>query len=83
MTLVKLKNRNGLWLFVAPVSGLILPKDIGEEFTVNKITFVSKNKLPRIRIRLGFPMTIGALKTKISHFKGNFFENARHMPCVS
>lgn len=62
MSIATTKNQKGLWLFVAPVSGLELSDAIGNEITIHKVTFVSKEKLPRIRKRLGFPMTIADLR---------------------
>ncbi len=73
MTLIdKIKSQRGSWLLVAPVSGLKLTKEVGEEISIDKITFVSKKRLPRVRKRLGFPMTIGELRNK--EWSNGFFE---------
>jgi hypothetical protein len=71
--MISLKDKNGDWLFITPIDGLELTKDINEEFTVNRVTFVSREKLPRIRKRLGFPTTITDL-TKVVSKKAKGFE---------
>jgi hypothetical protein len=70
----KVKSEKGLWLFATPVNGLVLSEDIGQEITINEITFISNTKLPYVRKRLGFPMTIGELKKK--KLLGSFFEQS-------
>lgn len=73
-SLDKVESQKGSWLLVAPVSGLTLTRDIGEEISIDKITFVSKKRLPHVRKRLGFPMTIGELRKK--KWTYNFFDGA-------
>lgn len=70
----KVKDQKGLWLFVVPVTGLVLTDDVNREITINKVTFVCKSKLPNIRKRLGFPLTIAELKKK--RWAGNFFDSS-------
>lgn len=60
----KIKQQRGLWLFVVPISGLVLTKAVDEELVIDGITFVSREKLPRIRKRLGFPKKISELGKK-------------------
>lgn len=60
----KVKSQKGRWLLVAPISGLDITRDVGGELSIDKITFVSRNRLPHVRKRLGFPMTIGELRKK-------------------
>ncbi|BCO31060.1 hypothetical protein TspCOW1_11630 [Thiohalobacter sp. COW1] len=67
-----MKNEKGAWLFVVPVSGLTLTKSVSEEISIDKITFVSRSRLPRVRKRLGFPVTVGELKT--TKMSSGFFE---------
>ncbi len=57
----KLKNSNSNWLFIAPIRGLILTKAVNNEMKIGNVLFVSKTKLPRIRKRLGFPVTVSNL----------------------
>lgn len=53
------------YILIYPIKGLVLDKDINEEFKVDKVTFVSKNRLPRIRNRIGLPIKISKLKQKL------------------
>jgi hypothetical protein len=46
------------WIFIVPVSGLCLSGEISREFSIDRVTFVDAQKLPRIRQRLGFPKRI-------------------------
>ncbi|WP_417665432.1 hypothetical protein [Pseudidiomarina sp.] len=71
----KIKQQRGLWLFIVPITGLVLTKAVGEEFTIDGITFVSKDKLPRIRKRLGFPNKISELEKK--GVAANFFKKSK------
>lgn len=59
--MAKLTDKYGDWIFIIPVNGLKLTKDVNEEFVVNRVTFVTKEKLPRIRKRLGLPATLSDL----------------------
>lgn len=61
----KIENEKGLWLFVAPIRGLLLSKAINYEITVNKITFIANSKLPYVRKRFGFPFSIKELRENI------------------
>lgn len=63
-SITEIVDEKGQWVFVIAVSGLSISKEIGEELTINKITFVSKDKLKRIRKRLNFPWTIKELKER-------------------
>jgi len=49
----KIRNSQGSWTFIIPVYGLKLSKDTNNEFKVNHVTFVSKDKLFRLRKRFG------------------------------
>jgi hypothetical protein len=60
------------WIFIIPIRGLVLTKDINEEFKVNRVTFVTKQKLPRIRKRLGLPATLSDLTEIISQNDKDF-----------
>jgi len=59
--MTSLQNTDGNWIFITPIDGLELTKDIKEEIRINRVTFVSKDKLPRIRKRLGIPTPISDL----------------------
>lgn len=71
----KLKNQKGCWLLVVPVSGLCLTDDVKREVSIDKITFVSREKLPYVRRRLGFPVTIKELAGRIN--PKSFFEESK------
>jgi len=72
-----IKDQKGRWLFVAPVSGLILSPGINREILINKITFVNRSKMARIRKRLGFQLTVGDLKKKKEIIFDTFFNEAK------
>lgn len=74
-TIERMKTQKSKWLLVAPVSGLLLTKSIDEEITVNEITFVSSARLPYVRKRLGFPVTLSKLKK--SRGEKKFFEKSK------
>ncbi len=64
--MTKLTDKYGDWIFITPIDGLRLTKDVNEEFIINRVTFVSREKLPRIRKRLGLPATLSNLTEIIS-----------------
>ncbi|MFW9875149.1 MAG: hypothetical protein ACFFG0_18750 [Candidatus Thorarchaeota archaeon] len=64
--MTQLTEKYGDWIFITPIDGLELTKSVNEEFIVNRVTFVSKEKLPRVRKRLGLPATLSDLTHVIS-----------------
>jgi hypothetical protein len=46
-------DAHGEYLFVVPVVNLILGKAVNREFRVNRVTFIARDKLPRVRQRFG------------------------------
>lgn len=46
------------YLLFIPIFNLIIDKDIGSEIKIERVTYISKDKIPRIRKRLGFAKTI-------------------------
>jgi len=60
--LLKIQQRGGDWVFVTPIGNLFLTPEIGREVRVERVLFVHRDKLPRIRKRLGLPMTIGQMR---------------------
>lgn len=52
---------NSNWIIIAPISGLWLSEAIQNELKVGNVIFVSKNKLPRIRKRLGIKRPVSKL----------------------
>jgi len=59
--MTSLQNKDGDWIFITPINGLELTKDINEEILVNRVTFVSREKLPRIRKRFKIPAPLSGL----------------------
>ena len=81
--MTSLQNKDGNWIFITAIDGLILTDDIKQEIKINRVTFVSKEKLPRIRIRLGIPSPISKIYknfSKINSFKEepkSFFSSSK------
>lgn len=74
--IVTVKDEKGLWIFIAPVEGLILTEAVKYEIVINKVTFMSGKKLQNVRSRFQFPNSISNLKnTAINDFK-SFVEGA-------
>ena len=51
-----------MYIFLAPVGGLELSKHVNYEYKIDKVIFISKDKLAFRRKRLGFPQKISDLK---------------------
>lgn len=49
---INVQDTNGNWVFITPVLNLVLTKEIKHEFTLNRVTFIEKNRLFRIEKRL-------------------------------
>jgi hypothetical protein len=54
MTL-EITERKTSWVYLIPVSGLLLTQAVDEEFSVGRVTFVTARRLARVRRRLGLP----------------------------
>ena len=74
---IKIKDEHGVWVFIVPISNLVLTKDTDYEFKVDRITFIDSSKLPRIRKRLGFPFTISEFKKRWPNVLDRFFGNSK------
>ncbi len=74
------KDTKGSWIYVAPVSGLKLTKSVNNEVTVQRVTFVTMDRLVRVRKRFGFTERISELKK--NGFYSRFFEGAGEMVAV-
>lgn len=73
---IKIKETNGSWIFIVPVSNLILSKEIGQEYRIRDVTFISAEKLPYVRKKLGFPSPISKImKGHKGHLNNFFSEN--------
>lgn len=53
-----LRKKSIAWTMPLPVYNLEISKDIGGEFHIDNVTFVRKEKIPRIRRRLGFDFRV-------------------------
>jgi len=62
------------WCFIAPLSGLRLTNAVKKEFTVSRVTFVDREKLPRIGRRLGIPLRNQEIKKQI--IESNYYDAA-------
>lgn len=54
-------NLSSNWIMIVPIQGLSLTKAINNELKVGNVIFVTRNKLPRIRKRLGIKVPISKL----------------------
>lgn len=68
----KARDTKGVWTFICPIRNLILTKEIGEEVTVEDVIFVSSNKLPRVRKRLGMPVRLSSLGLAFKQVLGKY-----------
>lgn len=59
--MTKLQDKDSDWIFITPINRLELTKAINKEFRINRVTLVSKGKLPKIRKRLLIPARISEL----------------------
>lgn len=66
LAMTSLQKKDGNWIFIVPIDGLVLTKVINNEITINRVTFVSKEKLPLIRKRLGIPIPLSELLKNIA-----------------
>jgi len=57
-------SESGTWLLFVPISGLDLGNTKNNEFHVQRVTFVSKERLIRVRRRFGFPFTMAQYAKK-------------------
>ncbi len=58
------RNQPATWVAVVPVTRLILTEAVQREYRVERVLFVEKAKLPRIRLRLGMPHRISEIKKR-------------------
>ena len=60
----KIQNTNGSWVYIVPVRGLTLTDAVNNEITINRVTFISLDKLSRVRKRFGIRKKLSELKRK-------------------
>lgn len=66
-------NQPGKWVYIAPVSGVVLTEAVNYEFRIKRVLLVDKKKLPRIRKRIGLPRRISQLRS--IHWLNEFFSS--------
>ncbi|OCH14320.1 hypothetical protein A6E03_17490 [Aliivibrio sp. 1S128] len=76
------KNNKGQWALIIPISGLNLDKSIGEELTIDRVTFISVSKLHRVRKRFNLPLRINEFIDKRPLNK-EIFESCKTVAIVS
>jgi hypothetical protein len=73
-------SQRGSWTFLFPVGELYLTEAVGREFRVDRVTFVHRDKLPRVRKRLGLGATVSEVKKILRGW--DFFESAEAFAVV-
>ncbi len=68
------QNRRGNWTFLFPVGELHLMEAVNREYRVDRVTFVHRDKLPRVRRRMGFRAPVSEIKKRLRHW--DFFDEA-------
>ncbi len=71
---------DGSWVFMVPVRELHLTEAVGRQFRVDRVTFVHRDKLPRVRRRLGIGATVAEVKKTIPGW--DFFESGHAFAVV-
>jgi len=69
-------EEQGAWVFLVPISNLVLTKAVNFEFKIERTTFVSTDKLPKRRKRFGIPNRISDLKDKNKIGLGDFLSSS-------
>jgi len=57
-------NKYGNWVFIVPISNLFLSDKLNKEYQIGRVSFISSDKLPRIRKRLGFYKKLSEIKKR-------------------
>ena len=67
-----LKNST-TWLFIAPITDLVLTKEVGYEFTVDQVTFIDIKSFRHKRKKFGLPHRVSELEAQQHGVFGRFF----------
>lgn len=62
---MKVRDKTGNWIFISPIEGVSLTSETSFEFTIDRVTLVSKARLRRVRKRLGFTESFGDISKRI------------------
>lgn len=76
----RMYERHGAWIFITPIGNLALTEAVNREFQIKRVLFVDKNKLPRIRKRLGLNKPVSELKKSVQY--ADFFDLAETFAVV-
>lgn len=58
----------GEWVFAAPIDNVVLTEAVNREFHIGRVAFVSSERLPYIRRRLGIPERISEMNKQTKKF---------------
>lgn len=73
----QIDNKPRNYILIYPVYNLKISKDIGGEIRIERVLFISKEKIPRVRKRLGFRQKISEMKKPwTGHYTPKIFEEA-------
>lgn len=73
----KFLDENGTWVFLAPISNLILTKAINYEFRVDHVTFIESTKLSRVRKKFSIPHKISHIRSKNLFVDDEYFASTK------
>jgi hypothetical protein len=76
-TIKKIQNEDGTWLFLVPISGLLLTKSVNFEFKVDRVSFIAASHLPFRRKQYGFPSKISELRNRHKGLLNRFFSSEK------
>lgn len=62
---MKVQDKTGNWIFIAPIEGISLTNETSFEFTIDRVTLVSEARLRRVRKRLGFTESFSEISKRI------------------
>ncbi len=68
---MKIEEKKDSWIFIVPVFGLELTAKVNNEIKISKTTFISTEKLIRVRKRFGIPEPLSKYR-KTEFFNGEF-----------
>ena len=74
---VKIRDSEGSWVFICPVSNLELSAAVDYEYRIDGLTVVASKSLPYRRRRFGFPERISELKKRPGPLSWKFLSDAK------
>lgn len=73
-------NTSGQWVYIAPVSGVVLTEAVRKEFKIRRVLLVDAGKLPYIRKRIGLPVRLSQVKRQLG--RDEFFASSQTFAVV-